>query len=460
MRRAFFSRRALRAPALLALVGASLLSIAPSAQAQGSYNGSLYSRYGLGERIGSASAQGAAMGGGGIGLVSLSYVQVGNPATLAEQILTRATAGATVQGLRATDGAGRTGERSEGILGGVEFAFPITRQRVGVGLRFSPTTRLAYGVQRADRLLRPGSPTGDDTLRYTVDYQGSGGINTLDGGVGVAIGKRLMVGASVGARFGLLEDGRRTRFVDRNDNPLAFYAEQNAVTTTRLAGLTATVGGLARFDSLGGTGRRLHVGATLTLPTRLSGRRVRTLGESLERDTLTTSAKGSVTMPLEASLGLAFYPNARWTTVADVRYEPWSRFESDFSFAGFPCADGETCPANTASTFSDRLRVSAGAEYLPAGGSPFASFWRRTAYRFGAYADRGYVSPESGTTITTVAATAGLSFPSLFFGSRADLNAEVGQRGETTGTLVRDRYVRLGVVFSFGERWFDRPKLR
>ncbi len=159
-------------------------------------------------------------------------------------------------------------------------------------------------------------------------------------------------------------------------------------------------------------------------------------------------------MPLEASLGIAFYPSARWTAVADVRYEPWSRFDSDFSFAGYN--DGQPL----VSTFNDRVRVSAGAEYLPAGRSPFASFWRRTAYRFGGYVDRGYVSPEAGTTITTVAATAGFSFPSLFFGSRADLNAEVGQRGETTGTLVRDRYVRMGLVFSFGERWFDRPKLR
>ena len=233
MRRAILSRRALLAPAVLLLSASAPLA----AHAQGSYTGSLYSRYGLGERVGSASAQGAAMGGGGIGLVSLSYVQVGNPATLAEQILTRATAGAYVQGLRAEDGGGRTGDRSEGVLSAVEFAFPVTRQRVGVGLRFTPSTRLAYGVQRAGMDVRTGVPTGDDTLRYTVDYQGSGGLNTVDGGVGVAIGKTLMVGASVGARFGLLETGRRTQFLDRSGTPLLFYAEQNAITITYKKGV-------------------------------------------------------------------------------------------------------------------------------------------------------------------------------------------------------------------------------
>ena len=456
MRSVVFFRSASTSAALVLLT-------ATAAQAQGSYSGSIYSRYGLGERATAASAQGAAMGGGGIGLVSLSYVQVGNPATLAEQILTRATAGAYVQSLDAEDGAGRTGRRTEGVLTSVEFAFPITRQRVGVGLRFSPTTRVAYGAERTGQLVTPNSPTGDDTLRYRVAYQGSGGVNTLDGGVGMALGARrnVLVGASVGVRFGLIEDGRRTTFVSRTGAPISAYAEQNAVTTTRVAGVTGTVGVVGRFDSLGGTaGRRLNVGATLTLPTRLSGRRTLTLGESLDRDTLTTSAKGSMTMPLEAAVGLAFSPSPRWTLVLDGRYEPWSGFESDFSVPGYPCPGPtrEACPDPY--TFSDRVRVSGGFEFLPAGLSPFASFWRRTAYRMGAYVDRGYVAAQPDQTLTTMAVTAGLSFPSLLFGSRADLNAELGQRGEATGALVRDRYVRVGLVFSFGERWFDRPRLR
>lgn len=458
MRSVVFFRSASTSAALVLLA-------ATAAHAQGSYTGSIYSRYGLGERATAASAQGAAMGGGGIGLVSLSYVQVGNPATLAEQILTRATAGAYVQSLDAEDGAGRTGRRTEGVLTSVEFAFPITRQRLGVGLRFSPTTRVAYGADRTGQVLSPNSPTGDDTLRYRVAYQGSGGVNTLDGGVGIALGARrnVLVGASVGVRFGLIEDGRRTTFVSRTGTPISAYAEQNAVSTTRVAGVTGTVGVVGRFDSLGGTaGRRLNVGATLTLPTRLSGRRTLTLGESLDRDTLTTSAKGSMTMPLEAAVGLAFSPSPRWTLVLDGRYEPWGGFESDFAIPGYsnPEVCAGSCPPGGVSTFSDRLRVSGGFEFLPAGISPFASFWRRTAYRMGAYVDRGYVAAQPDQTLTTMAVTAGLSFPSLLFGSRADLNAEVGQRGEATGALVRDRYVRLGLVFSFGERWFDRPRLR
>jgi hypothetical protein len=336
------------------------------------------------------------------------------------------------------------------------------RQRTGVGLRFAPDTRLAYGVEQPGRLLRPGSPTGDDTLRYVVRTEGSGGLQHLDAGIGTQIGRSLLVGASAGARFGVLEEGRRTTFVNANGARLGNYAEQNLVTSTRLAGFTATVGALARLDSLGGSGRSLHLGATFTIPTTLRGRRTVTLGESLDRDTLRTSTEGSVKVPLGASAGLAFYASPKWTFVADARYEPWSSFSSDFTFAGYgppPCAPGATCNAPLVNRFHDRVRMSAGAEYLPSGDRVFASFWQRVAYRFGAYYDNGYVTPTGASEVQTMAVTGGVSLPSLFLGSRADVNLELGQRGRAEGTGVQDRFFRLGLVVSLGERWFDRRRL-
>ncbi|HYE57199.1 MAG TPA: hypothetical protein VD948_01790, partial [Rhodothermales bacterium] len=244
-------------------------------------------------------------------------------------------------------------------------------------------------------------------------------------------------------------------------NRLGNYAEQNLVTTTRLAGLTATVGALARFDSLGGRGSHLHVGATFTIPSTLRGRRTVTLGESLDRDTLRTSAEGTVKVPFGAGAGLAYYASPRWTFVADARYEPWGSFESDFSFAGYgsACPTGQACAAVVINNFHDRTRVSAGAEFLPSGNRLFAPFWQRVAYRFGAYYDNGYVTPTGASEVQTMALTAGLSLPSLFLGSRADVNVEVGQRGRAEGVGVQDRFVRFGLVVSLGERWFDRRRL-
>ncbi|MFT5144202.1 MAG: hypothetical protein ACI84D_002834, partial [Thalassolituus oleivorans] len=35
----------------------------------------------------------------------------------------------------------------------------------------------------------------------------------------------------------------------------------------------------------------------------------------------------------------------------------------------------------------------------------------------------------------------------------------VGARGAAEGSLVRDRYIRIGLHFNFAERWFARSQL-
>lgn len=428
----------------------ALLAVPALVRAQSTYNGSLYSRYGVGELYANASPQALALGGGGTALTSLSYVGFANPAVLANQFLTRVTAGGTLQAIEIRDAFDDRSQRTEGSIGAVEFSFPLRNRRLGVGLQFAPYSRVSYGVRTPGETRIPApSGLGQDTVRYRVGFEGSGGLQRLGGALGAAVTKKLYVGASAGVVFGVLENGRRTTFQDRDGDVDARYSELNVTASTRLVGFAATVGGLARFDSLGGSDRHLHIGASFTVPTTLSGRRTRTLGESLDRDTLAASAKGEVKLPLGAQVGAAFYASPRVLLVADALYEPWAQYENTIGEAPLD------------ERLSDRVRISGGLEFRPAGAEPFASYARRISYRVGAYVDRGYARPTlSADDLTTVAVTGGFSLPSLFAGTRADLNFEVGQRGRTEGLLVRDRFLRLGLALSIGERWFERSRLR
>ena len=430
--------------------GAVFLAARPAA-AQATYNGSLYSRYGLGDLASPATPQGFALGGGGTALTSLTYAGFDNPAGLANQVLTRITFDGTLLGTELRDADARVGQRSEIQLGAVGITFPLVRQKVGVGLRYAPYTRVSYAARRSEE--RYDLPEGPDTVRYTVGFEGSGGLQLLDAGAGVAVGRHLTLGATAGLLFGVLDEGRRTSYTN------ATFAEVNFANSTRLAGFAASVGALARFDSLGGRGRALHVGARLGLPVTLHGRRTRLLGDpnDLAVDTLSFSDRGTVEVPLSAAAGLAYYAGPRWTLVADGRYEPWADFESTFPFEGF-------APAG-ASRFANRSRVSGGVEFLPAGDRFFTSFWERVTYRLGGYYDTGYVTQPtatgaSGDRLAALAVTGGLSLPALLPGSRLDLGLEVGQRGEAVGALVRDRFLKFNVALTLGERWFDRPRFR
>jgi len=63
--------------------------------AQNSNDGSVYTRFGLGQRQTWLSAKGQAMGGGGLALSSSLYANPQNPASLSDQILTRFAGGLT-----------------------------------------------------------------------------------------------------------------------------------------------------------------------------------------------------------------------------------------------------------------------------------------------------------------------------------------------------------------------------
>lgn len=430
----------------IALLFAAALSLAPSeARAQTRGDGSTYSRFGLGDLRHFSSAQAQAMGGGGIALRSLNYTGFSNPALWSDQQLTRLSIGGRYRRLNAENEAGQNSILTEGDLQAVQFSFPLLAGELGVGLGFQPFSRVEYRVQNAPQPL-PG-----DTSSFSIRFEGEGGLQQISGGLGYRIGDALSIGARADVVFGILEDQRRTTF----DDPSRFRST-TLVRRTRLAGVTGTAGALLSLSGVLTSDDALSIGATFTLPTRLSGERARTLGENLDRDTLSTEEDGNVDLPLRTAFGLAYKPDARWTIIADGEFAPWSSAQSDFALPGF-------------NALRDRSRASAGVEFLPAGEDRNESYLQRTAYRLGAYYEQSYVdaatifsdgasAPDTG--INTLAATGGLSLPTPAFGTRIDIGVEVGTRGTADDGLVRELFYGLSLSVNIGERWFQRRRLR
>ncbi len=434
-------------PAFQRLVGLLLLlGLVLPAAAQQTGEGSVYSRFGLGSRILYASSQQQAMGGGGVALSNLNYLNLSNPATWSAQVLTRASGSVLFQRLWATDASGNTSRLGFGALQAVHLSFPLRTRRIGLGLAFRPYTRANYLVRTSALLAHPDL---GDTIRYQIDYAGEGGLQQLNAGVGVYVHPQLSVGLRADLIFGIIEHTQRTRFFDPDLPGLipTEYAPTLFATSTRLAGVRATAGLLFRLPlSDQQTSDALTLGVTFSTPTTLRATRVYTLGESLDRDTLKTALHGDVYLPLSVAWGVSYQQDNRWTFVLDGLYEPWSRFRSDLPFAGYT--------PNGENLFKDFVRLSAGLEYLPAGTDYSAPYFHQVAYRIGLYWERAYVDPSPEVSLRTLAVTAGLSFPTLFPGTRLDVNLTAGMRGTTAYNLVRDVYYRIGLSLNVGERWF------
>lgn len=415
-----------------------------AAQAQSSSDGSIYSRFGLGDLHAFSTSQIQAMGGGGTAMLAFNYVNSENPASWSDQYLTRAAIGFQYQGLRSTDASDNTSVLTQGTLNAVQFSFPLLSRKLGALVAFQPYSRMDYRVE-VEGTLMPDDVISD-TTQYLINYEGDGGLQKVVAGLGFRINRFVTVGASADFLFGVLENGRRTSFASTG------FQQTNVVNSTRMTGFSGTVGTLITIPGLVGSQDLLTVGASASLPTTLRANRVRTLGDDLNRDTLSARIQGDVSIPVSLRLGASYVPDSRWVLVLDSRYEPWSQFESDFSFAGY-----ETSGENL---LTDRLRLSAGVEVTPAGGDALAPYFSRIGYRLGFYTDKSYANPIKDITLRTTALTAGLSLPTLFPGTRIDLNFEVGARGSTEQSLVRDTFYRLSANVNIGERWFQKQRLR
>ena len=423
------------------LVLLAVLSAALPVQAQGRNNyGSIYSRYGVGQRLDFATSQGQALGGTGVAIRSGAYTSLSNPALWSDQRVTTFSAAASVAGTWATDGlSDETTGATAGEFESLHFGVPILPGRLGFVASYRPYSRVNYRAAVPGTLVAEG-----DTASYQINQEGAGGLQQLSTGLGLQLGPAVQLGASADLVFGTFEYLQRTSF----DQPE--YAETRQADVTQLRGFSGTLGGAVSARKLAGANDALTLGASVSLPVDLGGTRTRTLGESLDRDTVATEIDADLSLPLVARAGLSYRSGSRVLAAVEGQYEPWSSFDATVPVGGF-------VPGG-ASDLRDRVRVGGGVEYVPAGVNTRAGLFRRAAYRLGGFSERGLYAP-SGEGVGTLGLTAGVSFPTRLSGARLDLGVEAGTRGSEAGVLVRDRYLKGTVTLNFGERWFVRRRL-
>ena len=434
----------------IACLTLGLLVVPAPAQAQSNGEGTIYSRFGMGSLLEFSSSQSDAMGGGGYALRSLNYNPDANPALWSDQVFTRLSGSAAYRSTNVEDGQGNSGRLSSGNVQALQFNFPLYERSLGVGISFQPFSRSNYNATRTGQ--EPVGPRQEAEARYETSFSGSGGLHRLRGGLGYRVNDLLSVGATADLLFGTLESRRRTTW--------SAPQLRNTIVSdgVQLSGLTSTLGGHLALTDVFAEDDAFSIGASVTLPANLSGERYRTLDEDLARDTLSIE-RGDVTLPWKGRLGLSYQPNTRWTFVVDGAFDPWSTFSSDFSTESSETAPARF-PVGGPGTLADRWRLSTGAEVVPAGDDQLAGYFAQAAYRFGGYAEQMYVRPDRETTLYEFAVTAGISLPTSLSGTRIDLNTVAGTRGTTTDNLVRDRFFGVSLHVNFGERWFQRRKLR
>lgn len=405
------------------IISLTLLSLT----AVGGSGGSGYSRYGIGDIRFFAGGRSAGMGGTTIALLSPISLNRLNPAGQTKLLRTHFTGTFFYEGFRTTDGV-QSAYLSTGSFGGAFLAVPLS---IDDGLTFStgfnPYSTVNYKIHD-ERTL--GSES------YSDLYFGEGGLSTALVGLSIAPADSLHLGLRLNYLFGQIRTGSDVSFASVE---IASTKYRRTMTTN---GFGATFGaiytGLSRLTGLEGL-NGLSIGAIFSTATNLSASQENLNITSIGEDTLAIR-DGKIRIPVSTGLGMAWLLGGKYLVAGDVLYQQWSDFRAY-----------DVHPPQ----IRNSTRVSLGLEIQPSSESG-ASYWRRVAYRFGAYYLSSYYQIGS-ESINEMALTTGMGLP-IGPDTRLELALEYGKRGTTDRNLLRDNILRFSVTLNVGERWFVRTE--
>ncbi|MFH0991765.1 MAG: hypothetical protein V1799_17290 [bacterium] len=386
-----------------------LALIASAASAQGS----LYSRFGIGDLASYGGSRLAAMGGSGIGLAGDGFINLLNPAGIGRLSYTRIDGGFEYTSLSSKD-ANASGSRQRGGFKALAFAFPISREHgVSAMLDISPYSSVNYALK-----------SSDSTLEQT--FLGKGGLTQVSLGGSVSPAGSLLLGFKFNYIFGQIYQNARYNFsdptfydseIDRSD----YYGAANV----SLGAIYQQVGTALNMPSL----EHLTIGFVLSTPSTFSIDRERTY-----LDTTFTSA-ANADLPASIGFGASYLIDAKYVLTADIAQQYWGTAK----FFG-------TVPPE----LKNSTRFSAGFEVIPQ--RDRNTFISQMTYRAGFSYNSSYLT-FGGTAIEEFSATAGFGFP-IGIDANLNLGLQVGTRGTTSNKLQRDTFFRLNLSLSASEMWF------
>ncbi len=378
-----------------------------------SANGSVYSRYGLGDIRLFGGSRLFAMGNAGVALQGDGFINRLNPAGLAGISETRISGGFQFNHLSAKDDLGSS-TYATGEFRDIAFAFPIYKPRgATLALEAVPYSTVDYAIARTDNLLG---------IVSQQKLFGTGGLMALRLGGSYSPIEQLSLGVKFNYLFGAIRQLYGINFEDES------FTASEVRRARYLSGSNVTVGSIYSILPF------WSFGAIATFPATLSGTTETLHVVEATTDTIGTGSTRQE-IPLAVGFGTSLLIAERYVLTADFHRQFWKP-------ENFPPLQSVEIRASTS--------VGAGFEVLPAQKSD--TYWGRVAYRLGFLYNGTYLRVQ-GEPIDEIVATAGLGLP-IGYNTRLQIGLQAGMRGTAAKNLQRETILRLSFSLSASEPWF------
>ena len=404
-----------------------------------------YSKFGIGNIKGSLLPQLRAMGGVSTAVYKNSFfnnINMQNPATYAGISNTTLDMGMSGS-FNELKNSSLTEKSFNATLSHVALGFNLNRIS-GISFGVLPYSELGYNFKNTTKLGTTAANQKDVDFLYT----GEGGLTKAYMGYGISVTDQLRLGANLEYLFGNLSESRSTQFVNDPTAISSRMQDRNSV-----GGVNFSYG--AQYDIRLNNRTSLVVGYSGSSPSKINSKRsnyvtqymLNTDGtENPAVDTLfqTENSKTNLKLPLIHNVGIAIQRYDKWLIAVDYRMGNWSNLSI----------------ANVNQNLQDTYGFSVGGQIVP-DFSSINKYFARVEYRLGFNYDKTYIQMNN-QDVKQMAITAGLGLPmsatrGVFY--KANITAELGQRGSLSNGLLQERYINFHVGFTLNDSsWFRRFK--
>ena len=429
---------------LLSILGV-LCGVSMSAQSESAHNSySPYSVYGIGDLYTQGSAYNKSMGGVGIAMRNNQYINYLNPAavTARDTLSFMADFNLSVQNKMFTQNGKKSANNTFNISG-IAFTVPIYNKSAFI-MGLTPFSDVGF-----DFTSKESGSNLPVTGYISRAAKGSGGVYQLFAGAGISFGD-FSVGAQALYYFGKIDKDYTYSMQATSSNSLytGYDIELNA--------LTGKLG--VQYEKRLSNGLTVTVGATHKLRTSMNGRVTDYKLSSLssQTDTLKYSLdtlgknRAGIKMAGETGIGIALRRGDKWRVEIDYTFSDWT----NSGFDAIPGLASESSKAKFACSKAWSLR--AGAEYIP-NKNDIRYYLRRCAYRAGVYMDKSYYT-LNGNAVKSMGVTLGVTLPIFRWYNGLSLGVDIGQRGGSASSMVKERYVMFSVGFNIHDIWFQKHR--
>ena len=395
-----------------------------------SAEGSIYTRYGLGDFYSAISARRVGLGGMGIALADQHYLGTFNPAGWNELLLTRFETGFSMRHSSVED-KNSSASFNDFAFSGFAVGLPV-QKNYGIAIvgGLIPVSDVSYNISyvHSDDLV-------DD---YTITYNGSGGLSKLF----IGASYRLPFGVSIGASYeyytGKIDYDSQVLFESGSSFDQATYRKNN-----QYRGIGFNFGVISNNLSE-------YFGESIVSDIRIAFTFNKVSDLNTDTTLVANSSLGTANLshdlvktkiPDKIGVGAKITFDSDYTLLLDFITQDWN----DYRLAGHKI--------NELTSYS---KYGLGFEYHKSDVSLRTSALEQMAFRGGLSYETGYylINDED---ISQFSIHAGFSYP-LEFGNTIDIGLKYSIRGKTDNNLIKENILKVYFSMSIGELWFVRQE--